>query len=70
MSKTIEVQYTGVLDEKDRQEKLIEILAEGVFSYLKEEGLLKKDAAKNEKILRLLGEIEFRTPIPGEDKNE
>ena len=67
MSKTIEVQYTGVLDEKDRQEKLIEILAEGVFSYLKEEGLLKKDATKSEKVLRLLGEIEFRSPIPDEE---
>ncbi len=64
MSKTIEAQYTGVLDEKDRHEKLIEILAEGVFSYLKEEGLLKRDSAKNEKVLRLLGEIEFRTLIP------
>ena len=68
MSKTIEVQYTAALDQRDRQEKLSEILAEGVFSYLKGEGLLKKGSAKNGKVLKLLGEIEFRTPISDEDK--
>jgi len=40
MSKTIEVQYTAVPDEKDRQEKLIEILTEGIYDFLREEGLL------------------------------
>ena len=69
MAKIIKVQYTAVSDEEDRQEKVIEILTEGVFSYLKGEGLLKEDSEKNQKVLKLLGEIELMTPIPGEDKN-
>ena len=70
MSKTIEVQYTAVPDEKDRQEKLIEILTEGIYDFLREEGLLRKDSAKEQKVTELLSQFELNPPIPDTSENE
>ena len=70
MSKTIEVQYTAVSDEKDRQEKLIEILTEGIYDFLREEGLLRKDSAKEQKVTELLSQFEMNPPIPDTSENE
>ena len=70
MSKTIKIQYTAVLDEKDRQEKLIEILTEGIYDFLREEGLLRKDSAKEQKVTELLWHFELNPPIPDTSENE
>jgi hypothetical protein len=50
VSKRIEVSYVAIIDEKERQVRVAEILMEGVYCYLKGNGLLKKDFEKCEKI--------------------
>lgn len=68
MSKQVEVSYVSVVDEKERQVKLAEILTEGVYSYLKGNGLLKKDFKKEQKIQELLEKTKGTdTPIDNEE---
>ena len=62
--------YTTVSDEKERQEKLIEILTEGIYDFLREEGLLRKDSAKEQKVTELLSHFELNPPIPDTSENE
>lgn len=42
--------------DKARQKRITEILAEGVYAYLKTSGLLKEDMERTEKIKRVVGE--------------
>lgn len=64
MSKRIEVSYVAIIDEKERQVRLAEIITEGVYSYLKGSGLLKKDFEKCEKIEEVLEKTKgVDTPI-------
>lgn len=48
MFKTIEVLCTEVKDDKERLSKITEILAEGVYAYLKTNGYLKEDTELSE----------------------
>ena len=67
MSKRIEVSYVAIIDEKERRVRLAEILTEGVYSYLKGSGLLKKDFEKCEKIEEVLEKTKsVDTPIDKE----
>ena len=54
MFKKVEVSYTERADDGERQKRIIEILAEGVYAYLKTSGLLRKDIERTERIKRLL----------------
>lgn len=67
MSKRVEVSYVATIDEKERQVRLAEILTEGVYSYLKGNGLLKKEFEKCEKIEEVLEKTKgVDTPIDKE----
>jgi hypothetical protein len=49
-------------------DRIAEILAEGVYSYLKENGLLKEDFKKSQKIQELLEKTKrIDAPIDGEE---
>jgi len=54
MPKKIEVSYVEAPNEKERIEKITEILSEGVYTYLKKQGLLRKDTSQSEKTKLLL----------------
>ena len=54
MPKKIEISYVEAPNEKERIEKITEILSEGVYAYLKKQGLLRKDASQSEKTKLLL----------------
>ena len=50
MALKIEVEYVDSPDEAERIKKVAKILAEGVYSYLKKEGLLRVDPKRHEKV--------------------
>ena len=50
MALKIEVEYVDSPDEAERIKKVAKILAEGVYSYLKKEGLLRIDPKRHEKV--------------------
>ena len=50
----IEISYLQVNKEKDRLNKISEILSEGVYIYLKKKGLLKENPEQKMKIKKLL----------------
>lgn len=54
MSKKVEVSYTERTDNEKRLKRITEILAEGVYAYLKTIGLLREDIERTERIKRLL----------------
>lgn len=54
--KQIEFSYIEVPNEKERIEKITDILSEGVYTYLKEQGLLRKDPDRERKVKKLLEE--------------
>jgi hypothetical protein len=55
--KKIEVSYTEKTDEEERLKRITEILAEGVYSYLRGSGLLKEDREQEERINRVVMEV-------------
>ncbi len=57
MFKKIEVSYREKIDEKERLKRITEILAEGVYSYLRASGLLKEDKEQEERINRVVMEV-------------
>lgn len=54
MFKKVEVSYTERTDNEERLKRITEILAEGVYTYLKTLGLLREDIERTERIKRLL----------------
>jgi len=52
--KKVEVSYTEKADDRERQKRITEILAEGVYVYLKKNGLLREDIERAERIKKLL----------------
>ncbi len=54
MFKKVEVSYTEKADDRERQKRITEILAEGVYVYLKKNGLLREDIERAERIKKLL----------------
>jgi len=50
MALKVEVEYIEVTDEEERIQKVAKILAQGVYAYLKKEGLLKIDPQHKEKV--------------------
>jgi len=52
--KKVEVSYTERADDGERLKRITEILAEGVYAYLKTSGLLREDIERTERIKRLL----------------
>ncbi len=50
MALKVEVEYVDSPDEAERIKKVAKILAEGVYSYLKKEGLLRIDPKRHEKV--------------------
>lgn len=54
MFKKVEVSYTERTDDKERLKRIAEILADGVYVYLKKSGLLREDMERTERIKRLL----------------
>ena len=50
MAVKVEVEYVDSPDEAERIKKVAKILAEGVYSYLKKEGLLRIDPKRHEKV--------------------
>jgi len=52
--KKVEVSYTERTDDKERLKRIAEILADGVYVYLKKSGLLREDMERTERIKRLL----------------
>ena len=71
MALKIEVEYIDSPDEAERIKKVAKILAEGVYSYLKKEGLLRVDPKRHEKVRQAIDnarEIANRDlPSPGVD---
>ncbi len=71
MALKIEVEYVDSPDEAERIKKVAKILAEGVYSYLKKEGLLRIDPKRHEKVRQAIDnarEIANRDlPSPGVD---
>ena len=71
MALKIEVEYVDSPDETERIKKVAKILAEGVYSYLKKEGLLRVDPKRHEKVRQAIDnarEIANRDlPSPGVD---
>ena len=57
MDKTIKVEHKSVEDEKKRLEDIADILSEGVYGYLKREGLLTNDEDQAGRIEALLGKV-------------
>ncbi len=54
MFKKVEVAYTDRANDGERLKRITEILAEGVYAYLKTSGLLREDIERTERIKRLL----------------
>ena len=54
MDKTIKVEHKSVEDEKKRLEDIADILSEGVYSYLKREGLLSDSKKRIGRIKTLM----------------
>ena len=54
MFKKVEVSYTERADDGERLKRITEILAEGVYAYLKTSGLLREDIERTKRIKRLL----------------
>jgi len=52
--KKVEVSYTERADDGERLKRITEILAEGVYAYLKTSGLLREDIERTKRIKRLL----------------
>jgi protein involved in temperature-dependent protein secretion len=52
--KKVEVSYTERADDGERLKRITEILAEGVYGYLKTSGLLREDIERTERIKRLV----------------
>jgi len=52
--KKVEVSYTERADDGERLKRITEILAEGVYGYLKTNGLLREDIERTERIKRLV----------------
>jgi len=52
--KKVEVSYTERADNGERLKRITEILAEGIYTYLKTSGLLREDIERTERIKRLL----------------
>lgn len=50
MALKVEIEYVDSPDEAERIRKVAKILAEGVYTYLKKEGLLKIDPQRKEKV--------------------
>ena len=50
MALKVEVEYIDSPDEAERIRKVAKILAEGVYAYLKKEGLLRIDSQRKEKV--------------------
>lgn len=50
MALKVEVEYIDSPDEAERIRKVAKILAEGVYAYLKKEGLLRIDPQRKEKV--------------------
>ena len=57
MDKTINIEYESVEDETTRLEDIADILSEGVYGYLKTEGLLTNDEDQVGRIEVLLGKV-------------
>lgn len=54
MFKKFEVSYTERTDNEERLKRITEILAEGVYTYLKTTGLLREDKERTERIKRVM----------------
>jgi hypothetical protein len=54
VSKNVEFSYTERADDKERLKRITEILAKGVYAYLKKSGLLREDRERAERIKSLL----------------
>lgn len=71
MALKVEVEYVESPDDADRIKKVAKILAEGVYTYLKKEGLLRIDPKRHEKVRQAIDnarEIANRDlPSPGVD---
>jgi hypothetical protein len=50
MALKVEVEYVESPDDAERIKKVAKILAEGVYAYLKKEGVLRIDPKRKEKI--------------------
>lgn len=50
MALKVEVEYVEAPDDAERIREVAKILAEGVYAYLKKEGLLKTDPHRKEKV--------------------
>jgi hypothetical protein len=71
MALKVEVEYVESPDDAERIKKVAKILAEGVYNYLKKEGLLRIDPKRHEKVRQAIDnarEIANRDlPSPGVD---
>ena len=54
MSKRIEISLVEVPNEEEWRKKITEILSEGIYAYLKNQGLLRENSTRSEKIKLLL----------------
>ncbi len=50
MALKVEIEYVKVSDESEPIRKIAKILAEGIYAYLKKEGLLRIDPKRKEKV--------------------
>ena len=55
--KKVKVSYTERTDDGEKLKRITEILAEGVYAYLKTSGLLREDLQRTEKMKRLLEKV-------------
>ena len=70
MDKTININYKSVDNGKERAEAIAEILSDGVYSYLKAEGLLTDNDRQAGRIHAVLDQVRKVCVSNEEEKNE
>jgi len=74
VDRLVKVSYTERVDEKERLKKVTKILSDGVYSYLKMNGLLREKPERTERIKELVDRAkeigtQIEEEIEGDVKN-
>jgi len=64
MAKKIEISYIPIEDEAKWTEAFIDILSDGLYEYLKDQGLLKEHPERKKRVEALLERTKLNDEIP------
>ena len=70
MDKTINIDYEPIENDEKRLMEIAEILSDGVYSYLKMEGLLSSNDEPSSRVEALLKHVKRIRLSAGEEKNQ